>query len=324
MAIVQCLEIDEKLKLKPFACENAVEACRRSDAYVWIDLQDFGPSELEEWLDSLGFTGLTRQLCLEARDRPGYYPLKSEIFFVIPFLAKGGSRLEVEHVGIICKENLLMTVHQSRLEGKEARREKMQYSESWLADRSIAALIAAVMIDLSLACLQHTADIRKSVLSLDERINSDPDTVSVNEILDIHSQLMMLGMVVSDQLPALQALSSTDKPYFKREDAQEYMNCALVNLAAAQGAVERLDNRIGDLRARIQMHAQDKTNHRLAVLTVFSAIFMPLTLMAGIWGMNFEAMPELKLSLGYPLALVTMACVGAAMLLFFRRRGWFD
>jgi magnesium transporter len=51
---------------------------------------------------------------------------------------------------------------------------------------------------------------------------------------------------------------------------------------------------------------------------------MPLTLMAGIWGMNFEAMPELKLSLGYPLALVTMACVGAAMLLFFRRRGWFD
>jgi magnesium transporter len=72
------------------------------------------------------------------------------------------------------------------------------------------------------------------------------------------------------------------------------------------------------------MHAQDKTNHRLAVLTVFSAIFMPLTLMAGIWGMNFENMPELKTAIGYPLALGSMALIGLAMYLFFRKGGWFD
>jgi magnesium transporter len=323
MANVYCLQIDAALHLTPLAPESAVQACQREDARVWIDLQDFSHDELGEWLDKLETKGLTRQLCLEARDRPGYYPLKSEIFFVIPFLAEDGARLEVEHVAIICRENLLLTMHHRLLEGQQ-RRDRLRYSESWLADRSIAALIAAVMINLSLTCLQHTADLRNTILSLEDRIDLDPDTVDLDEIVDLRARLLTLGMVVSDELPAVQALSTTDKQFFKHSDAQQHINCALVNLAAAQGALGRLDSKISDMRAEIQMHAQDKTNHRLAVLTVFSAIFMPLTLIAGIWGMNFEAMPELKLSFGYPLALGTMACVGAAMFLFFRKRGWFD
>jgi hypothetical protein len=90
MAIVQCLQIDEALHLTPLSPESAVEACQRADSRIWLDLQDFERSELEEWLDRLGFTGLTRQLCLDARDRPGFYPLKREIFFVIPIMADTG------------------------------------------------------------------------------------------------------------------------------------------------------------------------------------------------------------------------------------------
>jgi magnesium transporter len=324
MAIVKCLQIDDALHLTPVAPENAVEACLRADARVWLDLQDVERGELEEWMDKLGFTGLTRQLCLEARDRPGFYPLKTEIFFVIPSMADTEVRWEVEYVGFVCRENLLLTLHRGPLAGRRQRHDKMQYSEFWLADRSIAALVAAVMIDQSLLCLQHTTDIRSSVRSLDERMDRDPDAVEIDEILDIRSQLLTQGMVVNDQLPALQALSTTDKPFFKRADAQEFMNCALVNLGAAQGSLGRLDNKINDLRNELQMHAQEKTNHRLAVLTVFSAIFMPLTFMAGIWGMNFEGMPELKSAFGYPLALGLMALIGSAMYLFFRRGGWFD
>jgi magnesium transporter len=323
MAIVQCLQIDEALHLTPLSPESAVEACQRADSRIWLDLQDFERSELEEWLDRLRFIGLTRQLCLDARDRPGFYPLKREIFFVIPVMADTGARPEVEYAGIVCRENLLLTVHRGPLAGQR-QQNKVQYSESWLADRSIAALVAAVMIDLSLRCLQHTTKIKNALLALEERIDRDPDMVMVDEILDMRSQLMTLAMVVSDQLPALKALGATDKPFFRHKDAQEYMNCALVNLEAAQGAVVRLDNKIGDMRSELQMHAQDKTNHRLAVLTIFSAIFMPLTLMAGIWGMNFETMPELKFSMGYPLALGFMALVGSAMYFFFRKGGWFD
>ena len=202
MVIVKCLQIDEALHLTPLAVESAVEACRRTDARIWLELQDFERSELEEWLDRLDFTGLTRQLCLEARDRPGFYPLKREIFFVIPVMADTEGRREVEYVGIVCRENLLFILHSGPL-ASQRRRDKIQYSESWLADRSIAALVAGVMNELSLMCLQDAIDLRSSVRSLDERIDHDPDAVEVAEIMDIRSQLLTLGMVVSDQLPAL-------------------------------------------------------------------------------------------------------------------------
>jgi len=99
---------------------------------------------------------------------------------------------------------------------------------------------------------------------------------------------------------------------------------ALVGLQAADGSLTSPDARVGALRAAFQMHAQDKTNRRLGMLTILSAIFMPITLLAGIWGMNFEVMPELKSAYAYPVALGFMAMVGAGMYLFFRRTGWFD
>jgi magnesium transporter len=140
----------------------------------------------------------------------------------------------------------------------------------------------------------------------------------------MRSDLLALDAVVSDQLPSLRAVGVTDKPFFKIRDAQEYMNCALSNLQAADRSLDRQDGRIAALRAGFQMHAQDKTNRKLGMLTILSAIFMPITLLAGIWGMNFETMPELKFPFSYPMALGLMVLIAVNMYLFFRRGGWFD
>jgi magnesium transporter len=102
------------------------------------------------------------------------------------------------------------------------------------------------------------------------------------------------------------------------------MNCALANLQAIERSLDRLGERIGALRTGFQMHAQDKTNRKLGMLTILSAIFMPITLLTGIWGMNFETMPELKYAFSYPMALGLMALIAAGMYRFFRRGGWFD
>jgi magnesium transporter len=66
----------------------------------------------------------------------------------------------------------------------------------------------------------------------------------------------------------------------------------------------------------------NRTNEIMKFLTIISAIFIPLTLVAGIYGMNFEHLPELKWRLGYPLALGFMLVLALAMLLYFKARGW--
>jgi len=119
-------------------------------------------------------------------------------------------------------------------------------------------------------------------------------------------------------------MSQTRKAFFSFDDAEEYMNCALVNLQAVDGSLDWLDGRISALRSGFDMHAQDQTNRRLNVLTILSAIFNPATLLAGIWGMNFVNMPLLGNPYGYYVAMSIMVIIGVLMYLFFRRGGWFD
>lgn len=66
----------------------------------------------------------------------------------------------------------------------------------------------------------------------------------------------------------------------------------------------------------------NKMNEVMKILTIIATIFIPLTFIAGIYGMNFEDMPELKWHWGYPLALIIMFFIGVSMLVYFRKRKW--
>jgi len=66
-----------------------------------------------------------------------------------------------------------------------------------------------------------------------------------------------------------------------------------------------------------------RTNEIMKVLTIMASIFIPLTFLAGLYGMNFEYMPELHLRWAYPTLLGVMAAMGLGMVAYFKRKGWF-
>jgi magnesium transporter len=320
--IVHCFRVNETLPLTAVPYEQIAEVHQTADARIWLDVQVSKPEELTVWLDRLEVGGLARRLSLEERNRCGFYPLKDEVFLVLPVLSEEDLR-EVDYVAFLCREDLLLTSHAKSIFSPR-KLAALHESEAWLPERSVAGLVAALMIDLSLECLRHTKDLRDAILALEARMGREPNAVEADEILERRSRLLALGTAVSDQLPIVQGLSVTSRPFLRLQDAQEYMSCALTNLQAADNSLTWLDGRITALYSGFQMHSQDRTNRRLGTLTILSAIFMPVTLLAGIWGMNFDTMPELKYPLSYPLALGFMALVGCGMYLFFRRTGWFD
>jgi magnesium transporter len=87
--------------------------------------------------------------------------------------------------------------------------------------------------------------------------------------------------------------------------------------------VEYLKQRLVELHNQHLMDQQGKTESRIRVLTIISAIFMPLTLIAGIYGMNFQNMPELDDTYAYFIVLAVMLTVAITMLGFFYKKGWF-
>lgn len=320
---VSCLRIDESLVLTPVPAEEISEAPGESDAKIWVDLRDPSEADVEGWLETLGIQELARRLCLQARDRPGFYPLNTEIFFVIPVLGQAAALEEIEYLAFLCTGNLLLTVHRTVLLDSE-HRATIESTEKWLPEASIAGLVSALVMGQSLDDLGRTTALRDSVLAMEDRMDRDPDSIEIAEILDVRAEVVALGALVTDQFPALQALTNVDRPFFQLGGAQEYFSCALTNVQAVTGSLTWLDQRVSALRSGFEMHAQDKTNRRLGMLTILSAIFMPVSLLAGIWGMNFTSMPELAHPYSYPAALGVMVILGAGMYRFFHRTGWFD
>lgn len=89
-------------------------------------------------------------------------------------------------------------------------------------------------------------------------------------------------------------------------------------LSFADGAIDNLHNLL-NLHVSFQ---NSHTNEIVRVLTIFSAFFMPLTFIAGVYGMNFEFMPETKSSFGYPAVLLFMAVLSLAIFLWFKKKKW--
>jgi Mg2+ and Co2+ transporter CorA len=124
-------------------------------------------------------------------------------------------------------------------------------------------------------------------------------------------------------LPIIDAIISSGRALSISENSQEYLIWASANLKSADRKLEWLEHRIEVMLSSIEANAQNKTNRRLGRLTVLSMIFMPITFLAGVWGMNFDSMPGLHNKYGYLIALCIMTSITGGMYLYYRKKGWF-
>jgi magnesium transporter len=322
--IINCFQISDELQLLACDYQFAVNAIKKQNARIWIDIQEMEPGDLEMKLDDLDVKGLARHLCLLSRDHPGFYPMKTLAFLVVPVQAATAERSrDMAYLAMLCQNDFLLTIRDS-LATRFQHNATLQESGAWLADSSIAGLISSILIGLSLDSLRKTVKLRDMIMALEEQTDREPGSVGIEELSGKRSELLTLESVVHGQLPILKALISTDRASINFENTREHLIWATANLESADRTLEWLERRIEAMRIGVDMHAQDNTNRRLGRLTVLSMVFMPLTLLAGIWGMNFTGMPELTWSFGYPIALGSMFILATGMYFYFRDRGWFD
>jgi magnesium transporter len=321
--IVNCFQIRDDRQLTPCDYESAVTACRDPDTLVWMDIQGFGKAELEDKLDRLEVHGLARRLCLEARDHPGFFPMSKLVFLVVPVLATAEDFHRMEHIAFLSRKNLLLTLRDTRAAGLQNTITR-QDSADWLPDRSVAGLVAALMIVFALESLQRTAELKNLIMTIEDRMDREPDSVTMREVSQKRAKLLTLELVVSGQEPIVKALLASGRAPLKQESVREYLTCALGNIQGTDRLLKWLEGRIDAMRSIVDARVQERTNRRLGRLTVISVIFLPMTFLAGIWGMNFGNMPGLTHPLGYPIALGAILLIGASLYFYFRMRGWFD
>jgi magnesium transporter len=193
-----------------------------------------------------------------------------------------------------------------------------------LGDATTSGLVCALAVLQSGRLRRAALELRDRARELAAAMDVDAESVPLEDILTLKGRLLDMDRMVDEQLAVFDILQAIDKIHLDLVQIAESFNLAVGNFQAADRRQERLDRVVKGLQQRYESLQQEKTNRRLGVLTILSAIFMPLTFIAGIYGMNFDLMPEPHFHYGYPVILGGMGAIAGGLYWYFRSRGWLE
>ena len=185
------------------------------------------------------------------------------------------------------------------------------------ADYLLYALIDAI-VDQYFAVLEVLGE---KIEALQQTVVADPKPETLKEIHGLKRQLLFLRRAVWPLRDAMNNLSRSEWP-FLQEATKLFFRDVYDHVVQIVDTIETLREMVSASLDIYLSSISYRLNAVMRVLTVITTIFMPLSFIASIYGMNFEYMPELKSKWGYPLVLAVMAAVGVGMLIVFRKKRW--
>jgi magnesium transporter len=157
--------------------------------------------------------------------------------------------------------------------------------------------------------------------AIEERILHEVRPSSQRSIHRIRRDLLVLRRAVWPQREAVGALVREDSPLITPK-VRQYLRDCLDHAVQILDVIDTYRELASSLMDTHISTMGQRTNEVMKVLTIMASIFIPLTFMAGLYGMNFDYLPELHYAWAYPVLLGLMALVAIVMLIYFRRRGW--
>ena len=285
---------------------------RGSDDKLWVDIEEPTSEVLEALLeDRFGFHELASEDSLSETTLPKYDPFADYDFFIFRSTCK---------IAAFLGRNFLFTIHVDKVTAIDETRARLPNDARLLRNGPDFLLYTIVdeMVDAYFPILDR---IEESVDDLQDDIFRDAMPSHLDDLLKHKRQINILRRQSLPQRELLNQISRGDAQFVAR-DTLIYFRDVYDHMFRISETIDvERDMMAGTMEAYLSVIA-NRTNEIMKVLTVFSAIMLPLTLIAGIYGMNFSNEPELHWKYGYFYALGLMGLTAAIMLLWFRRRGW--
>lgn len=300
---------------------DAAAPVKHPGSCTWIDVEDYADAELARFLQSLGFSERSVQTCVEARGRAWVRAGRDEVFFELPMLASGAGGEEVA-LAFLCRPNTCVTMHSQPIPELDSTADELT-GNAESVPTTTSSLVAALLASLARRSIDSGDELRRRTLGMHAQMDRDPSVIQAADIREQSHAVWLLDAVIGERMVMLERLRLIESPALDLADMADF-RAAEADTLFLDRNFDRLEQRLEVLRVRFAANQQAQTNRRLGMLTVLSAIFLPLTLLSGIYGMNFEYMPELGLRYAYPIVLGTMAALAVGLIAFFNSRGWFD
>jgi magnesium transporter len=297
-----------------------------SESVSWVDVQGFGN---EDTMYRLGKVFNLHPLVLEdvvnVPQRPKIEEYDDQLVIIAQMVIPkpGGMGFWSEQVSLILGKFYLLTVQEEpEHDCFNPVRNRIRAAKGTIRHRKADYLTYALIDGIIDGFFPVLEDYGERIEALENEVVSYPTPQTLEKIHQVRRELLMLRRAIWPQREAINSLIRDANPLISH-DVQVYLRDCYDHAIQVLDMVETYRELASSLMDVYLSSISNRMNEVMKVLTVFSTLFMPITFIVGVYGMNFKYMPELNWRWGYLSTWILMLAIEAALAFFFWRRGWF-
>ena len=303
---------------------DSIKGLIKKGGVHWIDIVGKGDEAFfASLVKELNIHTLAMEDALTNYQRPKFEEYE-ELSHMVIRMPHPDKPLYLEQLSIFWGANFVITVQEREGDPFDPLRKRIRTSMGRIRSEGADYLVYAIVDTVMDAYIPIIGSIAEELEVLEEAVLSGDTSLTLTRPHQLRKELNVIRRVCVPIRDLLAPLHREELPYVKPRIRPYFRDCAdhVVQL------IEMIDVERDFCSSVIDLSVSNRMNEIMKVLTLISTIFIPLSFIAGLYGMNFQFdkspwnMPELKWYFGYPLVLVLMISVAFTMVLFFKRRGW--
>jgi magnesium transporter len=319
--LINCVAYQEGKKLSDIPVEDISEYLAKPGCFVWVALRDPGEAELAQMQQEFGLHELAVEDAMRGHQRPKLEEYGESLFAVMHTVENKDDELVTGEVAVFAGPNYVLSVRRDSLQGFLGVRARAE-REPHLLKKGAGFVLYALMDAVVDRYFPVIESLEGELDDIEERIfRGGAQRQNVEQLYDLKRKSLTLRHAVTPLLEAVGRLHGGRVPAIATK-VQDYFRDIEDHLLRING---RLDTIRDTITTAIQVNlslvtiSEGEVTKRLAA---WAAIFAVFTAFAGLWGMNFQDMPELHWKYGYPVALVIMISVCGYLYSRFKKSGW--
>jgi magnesium transporter len=288
---------------------------------TWINVECFdNPEEIGRLAELFMIHPLTVEDILDTSQRPKTEEFDDYLFITFK-AANPSDGLDFEHMSLLITDDAVITFQEKPGDYFDGIRKRILNNAGRIR-RMGTDYLAYVIIDAVVDKYFIIIDsLGSEIEDFEERVTNEKDDNFIHDIQDIKQKLLKVRRVVWPLRESLSLLMHLDSKRIG-DELEPFLKDLYDHIIQAAETIETYRELIAGIMEVYLSAASNRLNKVMKVLTIISTIFIPLTFIVGVYGMNFRFMPELGHPLAYPIVWGVMTAIALGMLLVFKRRKW--
>jgi magnesium transporter len=294
------------------------------EGVLWVNVDGFARVDILEAIGTrFGLHPLTMEDILNAGQRPKAENFDHYHYIVFKMLSYNDLRntVDIEQVSLVVGPDYVLSFQEREGDVFGSLRERLRLGKGWIrklgADYLAYSLLDAV-VDSYFDVLEK---IGERIETIEDRLVADPANETLWEVHNLKREMIYLRRSVWPLREVVNRLIKSDDAFLDKTTSV-YLRDVYDHIAQILDTTEIYREMLSGMLDIYLSSVSNRMNEVMKVLTIIATLFIPLTFVAGLYGMNFRFMPELDWPFGYPLVLSLMLIVAVSMIYYFKQKKW--